>query len=142
MRIACSGKVDAVACSLDGLYCAAAIKQTIYIWEVWFVCVCVCVCVCACVRVCVCMHTHVCIIVCFCTCMCTTHMYVHVPVISLHLTFWQSATVVYLPLCVLSHYRLLRDILWHQLHGITRIFQFLNSLMMAAILFLVVMIIL
>jgi pre-rRNA-processing protein IPI3 len=34
MRIACSGKVDAVACSLDGLYCAAAIKQTIYIWEV------------------------------------------------------------------------------------------------------------
>ena len=35
MRIACSGKVETLACTSDGMYCAAAIKQTIYIWQVY-----------------------------------------------------------------------------------------------------------
>ena len=34
LRIACTGKVDAIACSPDGILCAAGIKEKIHIWEV------------------------------------------------------------------------------------------------------------
>ena len=34
LRIACSGKVDAMACSPDGTLCAAGIKEKVYLWEV------------------------------------------------------------------------------------------------------------
>ena len=33
LRIACSGKVDAIACSPDGTLCAAGIKEKVYLWE-------------------------------------------------------------------------------------------------------------
>lgn len=34
LRIACSGKVEAIACSPDGTLCAAGIYEKVYIWEV------------------------------------------------------------------------------------------------------------
>ena len=34
LRIACSGKVEAIACSPDGTLCAAGINEKVYIWEV------------------------------------------------------------------------------------------------------------
>lgn len=34
LRIACTGKVDAITCSPEGTLCAAGIKEKIYIWEV------------------------------------------------------------------------------------------------------------
>lgn len=34
-KLICPGKLTAVACSPDGMYCVAACGEKIYIWQVW-----------------------------------------------------------------------------------------------------------
>ena len=34
LRISCVGRVEALACTFDGVYCAGAVREKIYIWEV------------------------------------------------------------------------------------------------------------
>ena len=42
MKISCCGLLNALACSLDESYCAGAIGEKIYIWQVKRLCMYVC----------------------------------------------------------------------------------------------------